>query len=118
GEGAPRGLGAAVRAGWTSLRAAGPLGWQLFRRDFAARYRESYLGDVWPFLPSIALALTMTLAGRAAILNTEGISVPYPLLVLVGVSLWQTFAEAALGPLQALNQSKPLLGRIRLPHEA
>jgi len=94
------------------------LGWQLFRRDFAAKYRESYLGYVWAFLPSVVLALTMTLAGRAAILNTEGLSVPYPLLVLVGVSLWQTFAESVLGPVTALNQAKPLLAKIRFPYEA
>jgi lipopolysaccharide transport system permease protein len=118
GDAGRRSLAAGLRNALAGLRAGLPLGWQLFRRDFAAKYRESYLGYVWAFLPSIVLALTMTLAGRAAILNTEGLSVPYPLLVLVGVSLWQTFAEAVVGPVQALNQAKPLLAKIRFPHEA
>jgi lipopolysaccharide transport system permease protein len=117
-EAGRRSLAAGLRDAVGGLQASLPLGWQLFRRDFAAKYRESYLGYVWAFLPSIVLALTMTLAGRAAILNTEGLTVPYPLLVLVGVSLWQTFSEAVVGPVQALNQAKPLLAKIRFPHEA
>lgn len=113
-----RGLVRALRAGCQDLLSARALAWELFRRDFAAKYRESYLGYVWAFLPPLILALSMTLAGRAAILNVSTSRIPYALLVLVGTCLWQTFAESLLGPIQAVNQAKPLLTRIRFPHEA
>ena len=112
------GLATQLKQALRSFMGALPLGWQLFQRDFAARYRESYLGYVWVFLPSVVLAFTMTLAGRAAILNVERLSVPHPLLVLIGVALWQTFSEALLAPVQALNQYKALLAKIRFPYEA
>jgi lipopolysaccharide transport system permease protein len=60
----------------------------------------------------------MILAGQAAILNTGQTTIPYPALVLIGTCLWQTFSEALMGPIQAVNQSKALLARIRFPLEA
>lgn len=108
----------ALRTGWSDLKAARGLGWELFRRDFSAKYRESYLGYAWAVLPSLGLALVMTLASRGGIVNAPDARVPYPVLVLVSTALWQTFSEALLGPVQAVSQAKPLLAKIRFPFEA
>ena len=107
-------LSAMFADAWSSRE----LAWHLFRRDFAAKYRESFLGYAWALLPSILLAFTMSLAGKAAIINTDTKSIPYTALALVGVVLWQTFSEAMNAPSQAVNQSKLLLTRIKFPHEA
>ena len=108
----------ALRTGWSDLKAAQGLGWELFRRDFSARYRESYLGYVWAILPSLGVAVVLTLASRGGIVNTGATGIPYPVVVLAGTALWQTFSEALLGPVQGINQAKPLLAKVRFPYEA
>ena len=94
------------------------LAWRLFVRDLSARYRQSLLGYLWAFLPPIVLTLSFVLAGRASILNTSNLSLPFPVFALIGTVLWQTFSEAINGPVQAVTQSKPLLARIKFPYEA
>jgi lipopolysaccharide transport system permease protein len=114
-----RGIVTGLRTGWADLKAARGLGWEFFRRDFSAKYRESYFGYVWALLPPVAAAFTMTLANRGGIIAGGGSgALPYPVLVLVGTALWQTFAEAVVGPVQAVNGAKPLLAKIRFPVEA
>ena len=43
---------------------------------------------------------------------------PYALFVLVGTTLWQTFADAATAPLKVVSEAKPLLAKINFPREA
>jgi len=100
------------------LASSRDLAWRLLVRDIRAQYRQSVLGYLWALLPPILLAASLTLASRASILNVEDLDVPYPLFVLIGTVLWQTFAEAISGPLAALTAAKPLLARIRFPYEA
>lgn len=117
-DGSVAGRRHALRSAFGDLLAARSLAWQLFRRDFAARYRESFLGYAWAVLPPLMLAVTATLAARAQILNVGSSSVPYPVLVAIGTALWQSFSEALTGPMSAVAQAKPLLARILFPREA
>jgi lipopolysaccharide transport system permease protein len=94
------------------------LAWRLLHRDLSARYRQSLLGYVWAIVPPLAVTLSFTLAGQAEIFNTRGTSVPYPVFALIGTILWQTFSESLHGPMKAVTAAKPLLARIRFPHEA
>src|SRR5436309_10587115 len=99
---------------WTIFSAAGPnsgivrrltamladlwsargLAWRLLHRDLSAKYRQSLLGYAWALVPPLAVTLSFTLAGQAAIINTGGTSLPYMVFALVGTVLWQTFSEA------------------------
>ena len=99
------------------IRARGTA-WQLMSRDLAATYRQSFLGYIWVIVPSVALACSFQLAGSAKILNTESTVVPYTLFALVGVVLWQSFAEAINGPLTSIRQARKTLTRVAIAPEA
>jgi lipopolysaccharide transport system permease protein len=44
--------------------------------------------------------------------------IPYPAYVMFNTALWQTFVDAATGPVQAVIQAKPMLARVNFPREA
>src|SRR2546423_12994264 len=104
-----------ARAMLADLWSARGLAWRLLHRDLSAKYRQSLLGYVWAIVPPLAVTLSFTLAGQAAIFNTGSTSLPYVVFALVGTVLWQTFSEAVYAPIKAVTGAKTLLARIRFP---
>ncbi|MCU0525994.1 MAG: ABC transporter permease [Elainella sp. Prado103] len=100
------------------LLASRDLAWRLMVRDISARYRQSFLGVFWAFVPPIVAAIGLTLASNAEVLNVGETSIPYPAYVMFSMALWQTFVEALNGPVQAVIAAKPMLARINFPREA
>ena len=43
---------------------------------------------------------------------------PYPLFVMIGSTLWQTFVRLLQSPLQAFNAGKPVFTKLKVPPEA
>ncbi|KAA9333359.1 ABC transporter permease [Hymenobacter busanensis] len=111
----PRAFGRAVLA---DIKAVFRIGWQLFVRNLVVQYRQSVLGYLWLLLPPLVLALVWTVLGRAQVLRTQALAVPFPVYVLAGVFLWQGFVEALNGPLQQLSAVRHTLAKVRVPHEA
>lgn len=103
---------------WRDLLASRELAWRLLVRDIKAQYRQSLFGVAWAFLPPVAVAVAFTLVSRAKIINVGATDLPYPLYVVFGTTLWQTFVESLNGPLQAVSAAKPMLARINFPREA
>jgi lipopolysaccharide transport system permease protein len=87
-------------------------------RDISAQYRQSFLGIIWAFLPPIFMATGFTLASNANVINVGKTDLPYPAYVMFSTALWQTFAEALNGPVQAVTVAKPMLARVNFPREA
>lgn len=52
------------------------------------------------------------------VINIEDTGMPYPLFVLTGTVLWQTFVDAINSPLKLVNESKAMLAKINFPREA
>lgn len=103
---------------WRDLLASRELAWRLMVRDISAKYRQSFLGIAWAFLPPIVMATGFTLASNAQVINVGVTDLPYPAYVMFSTALWQTFVEALNGPLQAVTTAKPMLGRVNFPREA
>ncbi|MGF1459199.1 MAG: ABC transporter permease [Leptolyngbyaceae cyanobacterium] len=103
---------------WRDLLASRELAWRLMVRDISAQYRQAALGIVWAFIPPIAMALGFTLAKDANVFTVGETDIPYPAYVMLNTALWQTFTEAATGPVQAVIQAKPMLARVNFPREA
>lgn len=107
-----------ARAAFRDGAAARYVAWRILLRDLNARYRQTALGFLWAFIPPIAIAIGLTLATRSKVLQIGETAIPYPAYVILGVTLWQTFTEAATGPIQAVAEARTMLGRINFPREA
>ncbi len=103
---------------WRDLLAARSLAWRLMVRDISAQYRQSFLGIAWAFIPPIVMAVGFTLAGNARAISIGETDIPYPAYVMFSTALWQTFVESLQGPVQASTDAKPMLARVKFPHEA
>jgi len=107
-----------VRAMGCDLLASRELAWRLLVRDISAQYRQSLFGMVWAFVPPLITAATLTFARNAGVVNIGETDIPYPAYVMFSMALWQTFTEALMGPIQAVNAAKPMLAKINFPREA
>lgn len=109
---------ALLRAMGRDLLASRELAWRLMVRDLSAQYRQALLGVAWAFIPPIAMAIGFTLAKDANVFTVGATDIPYPAYVMFNATLWQTFVDAATGPVQAIIQAKPMLARVNFPREA
>lgn len=100
------------------LLASRELAWRLLVRDISAQYRQSLFGVVWAFVPPLITAVTLTYARNAGVVNIGDTDIPYLAYVMFSMALWQTFTEALMGPIQAVNSAKPMLAKINFPREA
>ena len=103
---------------WRDLLASRELAWRLMVRDISAKYRQSFLGIFWAFIPPIVMATGFTLAKSGGVVNIGNTDIPYPAYVMFSMTLWQTFVEALQGPIQAVTAAKAMLSRINFPREA
>ena len=100
-----------------SLVARG-LAWQLLKRDISAQYRQSILGIVWAFVPSVVTAIGLTLAKDFKVLNLGETSIPYPAFVMVSMVLWQAFITSFTNMTQVARKAKGMLTKLKVPPEA
>jgi len=94
------------------------LAYGLMKRDISALYRQSFFGFLWAFIPALLTALTFSLASKNRILNVGATDIPYAAYVMLSVTLWQTFSEAVLGPVNGLAASRSFITKINFPREA
>lgn len=94
------------------------LAWRLFVRDMRAQYRQSMLGYFWLLAPPIASTLLFVFLQSQRILNVSATEVPYPLFVLIGMVLWESFTAALLAPINAVTAAASMLSKLNFPREA
>jgi lipopolysaccharide transport system permease protein len=100
------------------LRQGAAVAWQLFRRNIQVRYRRSWLGYAWLLLPTIGTTIVWMYIQARRIVVIAPPEIPYPVHVLSGMVLWQTFVDALNAPLQQLGAGRRFITRSRVPHEA
>jgi len=93
------------------------LAWRLFTRDLSAQYRQSIFGYIWAFIPPLVTALTFIYLEHKKII-APNIAGSYPLYVLTGTLLWQTFIDAITIPLKVMHTNKTLLTKVNVKKEA
>lgn len=108
-------------AGWRAmvqeLIASRELTWRLFLRDFSARYRQSVLGYIWAFLPVLLTTFIFSWLNRSKVLPIAETSLPYPVFVLLGMTVWQLFASGLASATQCLVSAAALITKINFPRE-
>lgn len=98
--------------------AAHALGYRFAQRTIKSRYRQSFLGILWAFLPPLATALVWIVLYKSEVINLKDVGVPYPVFVVTGTLLWSIFSVALLTPLQVVQQNRSILVKINFPREA
>ncbi|MBI4514580.1 MAG: ABC transporter permease [Deltaproteobacteria bacterium] len=99
------------------LWASRELTWRLFQRDFSARYRQSVLGYLWAVVPVLVAVATFTWLNRAKVLPIAGTVLPYPVFLLLGLTVWQLFASGLTSATQSLVNAGSLIAKINFPRE-
>lgn len=91
---------------------------QILKRSLRQTYRQTLFGYLWGMLPAVALGLAMSIASSSKVVSVGDVGIPYPAYVVISMVLWQTFIEAANGPLGGLAVFRPMLTRVLFPKEA
>lgn len=100
------------------LYASRELAWRLFVRDISAQYRQSLLGYAWVLLPPLLSTLVWVFLNSQGILNLAPTGIPYPVYVLTGLLLWESFGAALNAPCTQVASAAALLSKINFPREA
>ncbi len=94
------------------------LAWRLFVRNISAQYRQSLLGYAWAILPPVFVTAIWVFLNSKKIIQFTQVDIPYPVFVLTGTVIWQSFVDSIMIPLKLINQSRPMLAKINFPREA
>jgi ABC-2 type transport system permease protein len=87
---------------------------QLVKTDFKLRYQGSTLGYVWSLLRPLLLFLILYLV-FGVFLKAKGNIPHYPVYLLLGIVLWNYFAEVTSGSVGAIVGRGDLLRKINFP---
>lgn len=88
------------------------LTWQLFKRDFLAAYRQSFIGILWAFIIPIVSVSTFIILTQAGIVNEGDITVPYPIYAVLGTALWSLFSAGLSGCSNSLVSAGAMVTKV------
>lgn len=91
------------------------LTWQLFVRDFRARYRQSVLGILWAILLPSATITLFTMMNNSGLIIIPEREFPYPVYAMVGISLWSFLVSGISGGAASLTGAGSLVAKINFP---
>lgn len=116
---ADTGLGPAVwRKMVTRAWRSRELTWRLILRDFGVRYRQSLLGPLWVVASILIPTAIFIWLNHSQVLPIAGTPLPYPLFLLVNLTIWQLFSSAVASATQSLVGASTLITKLRLPLES
>ena len=65
--------------------------WQLFKRDFLAGYKKSFVGLAWVFIAPLLGIVSWVFLQMTGMLQPGDVGIPYPAYVMIGTSMWGLF---------------------------
>ena len=92
--------------------------WQLFKRDFFASYKKSFIGISWIFLSPIMGIVSWVFLQKTGMLHPGEMGIPYPAYVLIGTSMWGLFMGFFNSAKETLSSGQSLVMQVNYPHEA
>lgn len=107
-----------LKSSFSNLIEGFGLGKQLAIRDVRGMYRQSFLGMLWAVFIPVAQTLIWVFLSKGGILTVGDTGVPYPLFVLSGIMLWQTFIDSVTSPLTMFNSARSILSKININKES
>jgi lipopolysaccharide transport system permease protein len=92
--------------------------WRLFARDFVTQFRQRLLGYAWTLLAPVMGIASFVLLNYAGVLQPGELTVPYPLYVFLGTSVWGLMVGCVLAVSGALLTHGDLVLRTSIPKMA
>lgn len=90
---------------------------QLFKRDFLASYKKSFLGMSWIIIAPIAGIVSWVFMNATGILKPGDVGIPYPAYVLLSTSIWGLFMGFYSSAEGGLRSGSSLIMQVSFPHE-
>ena len=88
------------------------LTYQLFKRNFFAMYKQSFLGILWVIILPVINVGVFAVLNNSGIFNIGDIQVPYPVYAITGMAFWQIFAVGLGSSANALTSAGDMVTRI------
>ena len=88
------------------------LTYQLFKRDFFAVYKQSFIGVFWALIIPLVSVGTFIVLNQSGIFNIGDIDVPYPIYALLGMAFWQLFATGLVASSNSLVSAGGMITKI------
>ena len=92
--------------------------WQLFKRDFLAQYKKSFIGITWIFISPIMGIVSWVFFKETGMLQPGDVGIPYPAYVLIGSSIWGLFMGFYTSAKGTLSAGASFIMQVNYPHEA
>lgn len=88
------------------------LAYQLFKRDFFAIYKQSFIGIFWAFIIPLVSVGTFIVLNRSGVFSIGTIDVPYAIYAILGMAFWQLFATGLIASSNSLVKAGSMILRI------
>jgi homopolymeric O-antigen transport system permease protein len=88
------------------------LTYQLFKRDFVASYKQSFMGILWALIIPLISVCTFIILNRSGIFSMGDIKAPYPIYAILGMAFWQLFSAGLLACSNALVSAGAMITKI------
>lgn len=88
------------------------LTYQLFKRDFMALYKQSFIGILWAIIIPLITVGTFVVLNRSGVFNIGDVGVPYPIYAVLGMAFWQLFSAGLIAASNSLVNAGPMITQI------
>ena len=85
------------------------LTYQLFKRDFTALYKQSFIGLLWVLIIPVFSVSAFIVLNRSGVFTIGQIDAPYPVFALLGIAFWQVFAAGLIASTNSLVEAGPMI---------
>lgn len=89
----------------------------LFKRDFFAVYRKSFLGITWLIVGPILSVFSWVFMNSTGILNPGETIIPYPAFILMSTTIWGLFVGVYSAATGTLNAGGGIILQVKYAHE-
>ncbi len=100
-----------------NIRKSKRLIWELFKRDFLASYKKSFVGITWIFIAPIMAVVQWVFLNMTGMLDPGDLGIPYPVYVLIGTSMWGMFTGFYDSASATLSAGLSFIMQVNYPHE-
>jgi lipopolysaccharide transport system permease protein len=88
------------------------LTFQLFKRDFFAIYKQSFIGILWAVIIPIVSVGTFIVLNQSGVFAIGDIDVPYPIYAILGMAFWQLFSTGLIASSNSLVSAGSMITKI------